>query len=100
MAKAHIRAAFIAEANGKRHIITSSKRLIKMRIIADILNNEFAPKGYEITREEDPSGEDPNIQFDNSRMINVLQITPTTLKKTIIDMAYSLIRNGTVKIHM
>lgn len=71
-----------------------------MRLIAEILNSEFAPKGYEITREEEPNGEDPNIQFDNSRMINVLQITPTALKKTIIDMAYSLVKNGTVKIHM
>jgi hypothetical protein len=40
-----------------------------MRLIAEILNTEFAPKGYEITRDEEANGEDPNITFDNSRQV-------------------------------
>ena len=99
VALAHIRAAFIPEAAGKRHIISSHKKLIKMKAIADCLHKEFGPKGYDVTREEELSCDpDPNMQFDNSRMINVLQISPFDLKNTIIDMAYSLIKSGAIKL--
>lgn len=32
--------------------------------------------------------------FDNSRMINVLGVTPIDLKTTLIEMTYSLIERG------
>ena len=34
--------------------------------------------------------------YDNSRLINVLKIQPTELKKSLIDMANSLIERGIV----
>ncbi len=34
--------------------------------------------------------------YDNSRLVNVLKIQPTELKKSLIDMAYSLIERGIV----
>jgi hypothetical protein len=34
--------------------------------------------------------------YDNSRMRNVLKIEPTDLKRTIIDMAYSLIEKNII----
>ena len=98
MALAHVRAAFLPEAVGKRHIISTNKKLIKMKAIADCLHKEFGPKGYEVTREEEFICEDPNIQFDNTRMSNILQITPVDFKCTIIDMAYSLIQSGAVRL--
>ena len=36
-------------------------------------------------------------KFDNSRMKNVLKIEPIELKKTIVDMAYSLIEKNIIK---
>jgi hypothetical protein len=34
--------------------------------------------------------------YDNSRLVNELKIQPTELKKSLIDMAYSLIERGIV----
>ena len=67
-----------------------------MKTAAEILHAEFGPKGYKIPLEQEP-GDDPNNSADNSRMVKVLGVTPTDYKKTIIDMANSLINAGLVK---
>jgi hypothetical protein len=83
-------AAFTPEAAGHRHIIISTDKYISHKVAAEILQEEFGPQGYKISSELEPN-EDPNNNADNSRMVKVLGITPTDYKKTIIDMAYSLI---------
>lgn len=68
---------------------------------AEILHDEFAQKGFKIPIELDENQEQipmgKNSKIDDSRMRNVLGITPTDFKSTIIDMAYSIIQNGIVK---
>ena len=96
VALAHYRGAFLAEAIGHRHIIISLNKYMTMKTAADILDQEFGSKGYKILREQEPN-EDPNNFAENKRMTKVLGITPTDYKKTIIDMAHSLINAGLVK---
>lgn len=96
VALAHYRGAFSAEAVGHRHIIISLNKNITMKTAAEILHAEFGPKGYKIPLEQEP-GDDPNNSCDNTRMVKVLGITPTEYKKTIVDMANSLINAGLVK---
>ncbi len=96
VALAHYRGAFLPEAVGQRHILISINKYITMKPAAEILHEEFHSKGYKIPLEEEP-GEDPNNSADNTRMIKVLGVTPTDYKKTIIDMANSLINAGLVK---
>ena len=63
-----------------------------MKEWADILNEEFGPKGYKIPTELD-NGIIPFAKIDDSRMRNVLGIKPRDFKSTIIDMANSIIEN-------
>ncbi|XP_060599031.1 uncharacterized protein LOC132752687 [Ruditapes philippinarum] len=113
VAAAHIKAMTLQEASGKRHILVNEN--LWMKEIAVILSNEFKTQGYNV-----PTSNCPNamlsvygilnksikmiipqcnkvIKFDNSRMKEVLGITPRDVKETIIDMAYSLIEAGLVK---
>ncbi len=96
VALAHYRAAFVPEAAGHRHIIVSLNKYISHQVAAKILHEEFHSQGYKIPLELEPN-EDPNNEADNTRMVKVLGVTPTEYKKTIIDMAYSLIDAGMVK---
>ncbi|KAI1278134.1 putative uncharacterized oxidoreductase [Halotydeus destructor] len=104
---AHIKALTCAEAVGKRHLIVTQNLWLKD--VAAILKKEFQPKGYSV-----PSIVVPNVfvwlnslvekqykpvvsrlsrdyTYDNTRMKEVLGITPTEVEKTIIDSATSLI---------
>lgn len=96
VALAHFRAAFSHEAVGHRHAIMSSPQFFSMKDVADILYEEFGPKGYPVAREVD-TGSLSKTTIDNTRMIEVLKITPTPFRNTIIDMANSLIQAGLVK---
>ena len=69
-----MRAAFIPEAAGHRHIIVSEKKWFAIHRAAEILK-EFESKGYKIT-ENIEMKEDPNNSSDNTRMTKVLGITP------------------------
>jgi nucleoside-diphosphate-sugar epimerase len=93
VALAHLRAAVRPEASGKRHIIASNKKFSSMKEFADILREEFEQRGYDIAKEEEP-GPTNNTRVDNTRMIEVLGITPIALKNTLIDMANSFIEAG------
>ena len=96
VALAHLRAALLPEAAGHRHIIISTDKYISLKVAAEILHNEFHSQGYNVTQELEPN-EDPNNKADCTRMTQVLGVTPTDYKKTILDMAYSLINAGVVK---
>jgi len=113
VALAHIRAMTVPEAAGKRHIICTASKW--MKDVTAILHKEFKGQGYFV-----PTIVAPNFfvwlnslveksyrlivqrlsrefYFENTRMTEVLKITPTELEKTIIDSAYSLIDNGILK---
>lgn len=99
VALAHVKAAFLDEAVGHRHLIVSSRNFIPIKRWAEILKEEFEPKGFKISTEiegDDPSYKD--AQIDDTRMRTVLGITPTDFKSTIVDMAYSFIQNGLIKL--
>ncbi len=76
VALAHIRAAFLPEAVGHRHIIVSEAKWFSIKRVADILASEFGPKGYKVKTEAEPK-DDPNNNSDNARLVKVLGITPT-----------------------
>jgi hypothetical protein len=66
-----------------------------MKVWADILNEKYGPHGFRIpldVEQTPPNGEKCTI--NDSRMRNVLGITPTDFKKTVLDMAESLIAYG------
>ena len=97
VALAHLKAAFVSEAAGHRHMITSLTRSISMREWVDILKDEFSAKGYSFPSKVDDSGAEAKCTtaiFDDTRMRNVLGITPRDLRATIVDMANSVIELG------
>ena len=90
------------EAAGHRHIVTSvieanKGKFLRMKFVADVLHEEFSSKGFKIPLEEEPGASELNVYLDNSRMINILGVKPIDPKKTLIDMANSLINNGAIK---
>ncbi|KAL5004088.1 hypothetical protein ScPMuIL_017544 [Solemya velum] len=113
VALAHIKAMTAQEAEGKRHLIVNTN--MWMKEMGQILAAEFKQQGYSV-----PTMNCPNpilfmtslfnrtvktilpqvgkvYKFDNSRMKDVLAITPRDPKETLVDMAYSLIDGGFVK---
>lgn len=96
MALAHFKAAFLQSAVGHRHALLVKPEFVSMKEIADILYEEFSSKGYKIPREEE-QGFLSKATIDTTRMLKVLEIEPTPLRKTIVDMANSLIENGIAK---
>jgi len=102
VALAHIRAVTLPQAAGQRYIVSTHKYTQSLLSVAQILNEEFGPKGYlistEISTEVTIRSSFKDAKLDNSKMINQLNIQPTDFKKTIIDMAYSFIEQGLVKI--
>lgn len=113
VATAHIRAMLVTEAAGNRHIISSGT--MWMHEIAKVVDDEFRSLGYSVPTMTVPKifvvinslfdsslkSILPSInkvtEFDNSKMRNVLSLQPTDMKKTIIDMCYSMIESGHVK---
>lgn len=99
VALAHVRAAFLPEAVGHRHLISSSSKYIPTKRWSEILTEEFGPKGYQVCQEftEIDVSNILKASTDQNRMINVLKIQPTDFKSTVIDMANSFIRLGLIK---
>jgi nucleoside-diphosphate-sugar epimerase len=93
VALAHVRAAFMPEAAGKRFIVVSEKKFISMKQCADIARKYFPQ--YKLPTEEEPgNGLGKYAQTDNSNLRNILGINPIDFDKTIIDMTNSLIEKG------
>ncbi|KAJ8030891.1 Dihydroflavonol 4-reductase [Holothuria leucospilota] len=98
---------------GNRFIITD--KFMQYHKICEMLNDEFRHQGYSPSSRLAPRflirlmslfdemAESMNVmwgivtEFDNSKMRNVLGITPRDSRKAVIDMAYSLIDNGYIK---
>lgn len=96
VALAHVRAAFLPEAAGKRFLITA-QNLAPPSIWAQILSTEFRSKGLKIPTEVE-GGFDLNTKIDNTSMQTVLGITPRDFKETLVDMANSFIKFGIAKL--
>ena len=113
LAKAHINAMRSQEASGHRHIAVSSQ--LWYSSISEIIAKEFNPMGYHIPNKEIPafvmkiasflckSVRDftnymgTEIEFDKTRLTNVLDIKPIPIETSISDMCHSLIELGMVK---
>lgn len=113
VAAAHVKAMTLQESSGKRHLIVNDNMWLKE--IAVTLSKEFKSQGYNVPTTNCPNAMlnviglfDKSVKmiipqcgkvtkFDNSRMKDVLGITPRESKETIIDMAYSVIEAGLVK---
>lgn len=112
VALAHIKSLSNNEVVGRRNILISNTEPFTFQTYAKWLSEEFGPKGYKISTMVAPNrllkmvscfdkrleavipllGKSP--KFDNSRYINVLGIQPHDPKKSLIDMAYSMIEKG------
>jgi hypothetical protein len=89
----------LPKASGQRHLVSTTNTPITIKFIAEILNEELSPKGYKISTESlnDEDGKRTVNYIDNSRMVNVLGVSPIDLKKTLIDTVYSFIEHGIFK---
>lgn len=114
VALAHIRAMLRPEAVSKRHIIVNNVNCSSFQEWALILQKEFSSKNYSVPTRVAPhffiklysyfddiaKSAVPILGvkslFENAAMKNNLSIEPTSLDKTIVDMAYSLIERNIV----
>lgn len=113
VAAAHIKAMTTQEASGKRFLLVNEN--MWMKEIAQILAKEFKSRGYNVPTTNYPNAMlhmvgiiNKNVKaiipqcgkvskFDNTRMKEVLGVTPRETKDTLIDMAYSMVEGGFVK---
>ncbi|CAG0891295.1 unnamed protein product [Cyprideis torosa] len=114
VALAHLRAMFTPEAAGHRHIVHTD--CLTMSEVGQILYKEFNQYGYWVPTFQLPNivcwfvgfvdaqmrnyvypRLDLHLRIDNSRMKDVLKITPRDVRQAIIDEAHSLIQFGVVK---
>ena len=113
IAKAHVKAMKLPEAAGHRHIVDSG--FMWFKDMADVIEKEFKPQGYnipktlawnfliKITALFDATAKTlvPVLGlrqiFDNSRLKNVLGITPYPVEQSVLEVCYSLIETGRVK---
>ena len=85
----------VPDAVGHRHIIASSTNFIPMKTWAQILNEKYASQGFKIPLDvEQTPANGEKCKIDDTRMRNVLGIEPTDFKKTVLDMAESLLAYG------
>lgn len=113
VAAAHIKAMTTQEASGKRFLLVNEN--MWMKEIAQVLAKEFKSRGYNVPTTNYPNAMlhmvgiiNKNVKaiipqcgkvskFDNTRMKEVLGVTPRETKDTLIDMAYSMVEGGFVK---
>ena len=113
VAASHLAAMTVPEASGNRHIVHGQN--IWISELAKILENEFKPQGYKVPTSTAPypllwmiGRFDKTVKmilpsvghvtrYDIGRMKSILGVEPRPIEETLIDMAYSLIENGSVK---
>lgn len=114
--KAHIQAAKIPGAAGKRFLLVQSDGgLLFFPDVCKILKKEFGPMGYEISTRPAPTWimwimawfhpvvaaiypmMDTSYYLDNSQSREILGIEYKPAEQTIIDCGYSLIEHGIVE---
>lgn len=95
VAQAHVRAAQVDEAVGKRIMINSRNKLASLADLAEFL----VEAGYTVTKVERIPNESEyaSLEFDNTKVKTLLNIELTDLKKSVLDMAESLKKFGIVK---
>jgi len=115
VALAHLKAMEMPELAGTRNIV--SARFVWMKEVAQILKAEFEPQGFSISTRTTPyplawlvSLFHPAVRqiihvwgvewkFDNKRMTKIMGIDPPRdVKTSILQMAYSMLDKGLVKI--
>lgn len=112
VACAHLKCMELPEAAGHRHLLFGGN--IWMQDLAMLLDREFGPQGYNVPTTSMPGfvlsmaglfDKDLRdtkamlskaMKLDNSRMREVLDITPRSPEVTYIDMAYSMVEAGFV----
>ncbi|CAF0869056.1 unnamed protein product [Brachionus calyciflorus] len=94
VAQAHVKAAFLPEAVGHRHVIETKWASNKEAL--EVLKKKYANQGFKLITQYE-STPSPNNRSDTTRMTKVLGIQPTSFENSIIDMAESLIKAGIVK---
>lgn len=91
VALAHVRAAQLDEAVGKRFVVVLSKKAVSLSMLAKILREA----GYKVADvNEKPC---PDLTVEDTNLRNVLKIEPTELKKCVLDMAESLVNFGIIQ---
>ncbi|CAL1536375.1 unnamed protein product [Lymnaea stagnalis] len=113
VAAAHVKALLLDNVSGNRHILHGGN--LWMKDIALALAKEFKPQGYSIHTMSIPNVAlwglslfnktaktflpivGKQSQFDNTRMKDVLGITPKDVKETVVEEANVLIEKGLVK---
>ena len=96
VALAHLRAAQLDEAVGRRFIVTSADRYISTAEIFKLIEQG----GYELNKNiSDPLNKEEykDTRIDNSNLRKILKIEPTDMKKSALDMAKSFLEYGIVK---
>ena len=96
VAAAHLKAAQLDEAVGRRLIITNDDIFHSSLEVFKIIEEA----GHELNKNiADPEDKDEykNSRIDNSTMREVLKIEPTDIKKTILDMVQSFFDYNTVE---
>ena len=113
VAASHLAAMTVPEANGNRHIVDGHNAWFSD--LAVMLEKEFKGQGYKPPTSTCPypllwmlgrfdktikmvlPSVGKVIKYENTRMKTVLGVEPHSIEETIIDMAYSMIENGTIK---
>ncbi|GFR97280.1 reductase-related protein [Elysia marginata] len=113
VAAAYVKALTLDNVAGNRHILHGGN--LWMRDIALALSKEFKPQGYNIHTMALPNVAlwglslinknaktlmpvvGKQSQFDNTRMKDVLGITPKDVKETVVEEAAALVERGLVK---
>ncbi|XP_072017993.1 uncharacterized protein [Amphiura filiformis] len=115
VARGHIKAMTEPEAAGRRHILVNKS--MWMSDVAEILKAEFQQHGYNVSTsnlpklifkavaifDKDAKEMAPTwnkaVDFDTTRMRQVLKIEPIPIQDTFVDMGYNVIEGGHVKKH-
>lgn len=92
VALAHLRAAQLDEAAGKRFIIVSSPKNVSLSVIAKIVREA----GYKVAADLDER-QIVDSTFDDSNLRNILKIEPTDLKKSVLDTVESFVNFGIIQ---
>ncbi|DBA85113.1 hypothetical protein WJX79_005505 [Trebouxia sp. C0005] len=91
IAQAHIQAAVTPKAKGQRYLISQADTVPNSAVIA-VLKERFPGLKF-----KDAEQEERKPVFDNSKVQEQLGISIIPYQDTIIDMATTLIQNGTAK---
>ena len=94
-ALAHLQAVKVPEAANKRFILVEDT--LRWLDCAQMMADEFGPKGYPVTLTEDSEGDLSKSICIRTASEQVLGIKYTTTKQSLIDMVNNMIADGKIK---